>query len=217
MKIVAIVLVVIVLIVASLFVFKNAVAKAVIQSAFEKITGSPLTIKSLALSLSPSTVDAKEITLYNPPSFPDKLMAFIPELFLDFDLKEYLQGKIHVRELRLNIATVEVVRNRQAAVNVSGLRALQPKGGGKPPQVSIDKAELTMGKVVYRDYTLGNPFVKEFNLNAHQTYTKISDPAVLAEAVVATALKATPLAELQNRANQELEKLKNRFGITLPR
>jgi hypothetical protein len=221
-KIAAVILLIIAVIAAGLFLFKDSIARSAVQGMFEKITGAPLEIKSLRLSLSKSTVDASGITVYTPPEFADRVMASLPAFLLDIDIGAYFKGTVHIRRLTLELATLEVVRNNKAQVNIESLKALQPKGGGKPPQMSIDTAQVYVGTVVYRDYTLGTPLVKEFKVVARQTYTRVDDPHALVNSIIATALHNTDIARslglsgLQEKAGKELEKLKNRYGIPFP-
>jgi hypothetical protein len=95
-------------------------------------------------------VTVKDLKVENPPSFGSGTLLRLPELHAVMDRTEAAAGKLHFKELRCNLAELNVVRDTNGRVNLSGLTwtsALAFAG--------IDKLDLTLGKVNFTD--LGQP------------------------------------------------------------
>jgi len=103
-----------------------------------------------------------------------------------------------------------VVRNRKATLNIDSLRSLQPKCGGTPPQMTIDLVQFSVGRLVYRDFALGSPLEKVFQLDINEKFADITDPCSLANAILARALTSANLEQLAgidvDKLNSDLEK-----------
>jgi hypothetical protein len=218
----AVILLAVVVLSGSLVFFKNQIGKALVTSGFEKLTGTPMKIGEFRLSLLQPMVSAKEVEIYNPEGFPggDKVMARIPAFYFAFDLGQFFRGSLHIRSFALDLERIVVVRNAGGAVNLESLRALQPRGGGKQPSMTIDEAEIGLGKVEYRDYQLGSPLTRELDVNFRRKFANVTDPSALVKAVVTQALQAAGLSavtkELENKVNKQLEKFKGLGNFSLP-
>jgi uncharacterized protein involved in outer membrane biogenesis len=197
MKKTGIVIAVILLIIGCLFLFKNIIAKNLVSKGIKAITGLTLEIGSLDLGVFKPVVSVKDLKLFNPSEYPDKLMVDLPAFYADYDLAGFLKGKVHFRQLRVNLKSLEVSKNTKGKVNLESLEALKPKGSGPAPEIKIDKLVLDIGKVSYKDYSRpAKPTVKEFNLNIHETYENIDNPQSLIKIILAKALMNTNIADL---------------------
>lgn len=190
-------------------VAKNVVAKAAIESGVRLITGLTLSLDRMDVGVLNSAVGLWGLKLHNPPGFPDKVMVDLPEIYVHYDLGAFLGGKVHLQEVRLNLRELTVVRDRHGALNLDSLNVVKEskaaktgtatpakKAGG--PQIRIDTLELSIGKVVYKDYTGGAPKVQEFAVNVHERYEHITNPYVLGGIIVSRALMRTTIAKLTN-------------------
>lgn len=216
-----------ILIIAVAVIFVAAIAKdAIIKIAVEKgaglVTGLRLNIGELNVGIFKQAVAIKNLRVLNPKSFPDKNMIDMPEIYVNYDLPAIIGGKIHLPEVRLNLKEFVVVKNAKGELNLNALRTVQAQkqgkapsqaAPGKAPNIKIDSLKLSIGKVIYKDYSKGStPDVKEFNVNINESYTNIDNPYTLASLIVVKALMNTSIASL---TNFDLRGLQGTVGDTL--
>ncbi|MGE5308628.1 MAG: hypothetical protein ACM3OC_06065 [Deltaproteobacteria bacterium] len=193
-------------VVAVVFMLKDMIARSMVTAGFTAVTGAPMEMKKFSFSVLRSRVEAGDVRIYNPPGFTDtdRLMADIPSLALAVDVGSVFSGKPHILELKLDLAALVIVRNRKATLNIDSLRALQPKGGGKPPPMTIDLVQLSIGKLIYRDFALGSPLERTFELEINEKFADITNPYSLVNAILARALSS---ANLEQIAGIDMDKL----------
>ena len=213
-KLLILLLVLVAVILIALFA-KDAIIKASVEKSVEMVTGLTLKIESLHVGILKPEVGIKNLTLLNPAGFSDRTMVDMPEIYVNYDLPAIIGGKIHLPEVRLALKEFMVVKNAQGALNLDALRTVQAhkegkapsqKAPGKAPEIRIDTLKLSIGKVIYKDYSQGaTPDVKEFDINLNETYTDINDPYKLVSLIVVRALMNTSIAALTNFDLQGLE------------
>jgi hypothetical protein len=206
---------------------KDLIVKTAVTQGIKAITGVTLEVESIKVGIFKQVVAIKNLKLFNPPGYADKLMADIPEIYVDYDLAAFFKGQVHLREIRLNLKEMAVDKNNQGKVNLESLQALQPKGQGKMPQFKIDLLKLDIGKVLYRNYSVkGKPQIKEFNLNIHERYENITEPYSLVAVIISRALVNTTIAQLikfegplkdaiNNTVDKAAKVIKGAAGLTL--
>jgi uncharacterized protein involved in outer membrane biogenesis len=187
---------------------KDIIVKAGIEKGVDLVTGLKINIGGLNVGILNPVVDIKNIKLRNPSNFPDKTMIDMPEIYVKYDLGAIIGGKVHLPELRLALKEFVVVKNAKGELNLDALRTVQAqkegtqpseKTPGKAPEIKIDSLKLSIGKVIYKDYSRGGePSVKEFDINLNESYTNVNDPYKLASLIVVKALMNTSIAGLTN-------------------
>lgn len=220
MKRALIVVLVVFLVIAGLFLAKDIIVKGLVSGGIKVITGLDLEIGSLKIGVFKPAVEVKGLKLLNPAVYPDRLMVDLPEFYADYYPAQLLKGQAHFRQLRLNLALFEVVKNKQGMINLDSLKALQPKGSGPAPKIRIDELVLDIKKVIYKDYSLGaKPRVSEFDVNIHETFRDVNDPKALASIIVGKALMHTTIADLSKfnlgPVKQEMESVVGNTGKLL--
>lgn len=218
-------LIIAVVVVAAIFVLmfaKDTIIKASVEKGAEIVTGLKLNIGGLNVGILKPIVHIRNIKLMNPANFPDRMMMDMPEIYVNYDLPAIIGGKIHLPEVRLALKEFVVVKNANGELNLDALRTVQAqkegkapsqKAPGKAPDIKIDVLKLSIGKVIYKDYSKGpTPVVKEFNINLNESYTNVDDPYKLASLIVVKALMNTSIAGL---ANFDLRGLQGTVGPTL--
>jgi uncharacterized protein involved in outer membrane biogenesis len=213
MKKLGVVVGIIVVIFVLLLVFKNIIIKTAIEQATKKATGLELTIGNIDVSFLASKVDVTDMRLLNPAGFPDKVMIDVPKFFVDVELASLFKQRKHVETLDLNLNELMVERNKARKLNINALTALgqkkqqakkpveqqEAKKEGKTPQVTIDKLILKIGKVTYKDYSLGEtPFVKTFNIDVNEVFRNVTGLDDLVKLIIVRALEGTSIAQLAN-------------------
>ncbi len=187
---------------------KDTVAKIAVENIVKTVTGLDLSVKDLNIGLVRTLIRIKDLKLFNPQDFDDKLMLDMPEIFVDYDPSSIFSGKVHLSEVRLNLREFTVVKNRDGKLNLDALKAGKTGKGaektgageaGKMPDMRIDNLELVIGKAVYKDYSKGGePFVQEFNIDLNERYQDITDAQKLVSLIVVKALAGTTIAKLAN-------------------
>jgi hypothetical protein len=206
-KLAIVVAIILAIIIGGIVFFKNIIARSLVVQGFKGVTGLTLEIGSLDIGVFKPVVAVSNLKLFNPPDYPDKLMADIPAFYAEYDLGAFLKGKVHFRQLQINLKSLEVVKTAKAKVNLESLEALKPKGNGPAPEIKIDKLVLDIGKVSYKDYSIFHqPKVSEFNLNIHETYENIDNPQSLVNIILAKALMNTTIGDLEKLGLAPLKK-----------
>jgi len=220
-KIVSLVVIVLAVLIV-LSVAKNMIAKTAISAGVKAMTGLKLSIKSMNVGVFRTLIGIKGLALHNPSGFPDKLMADLPEIYVDYDLGAFLQKKVHLEEVRLSLKELIIVKNDQGELNINSLKvvkaqkegqAAKKKAKGEAPKIQIDNLELKVGRVLYKDYSQGTPpTIREFNVNINERYANITDPASLVSLILVRAMMNTAIANL---ADFNLQGLQNIASDTL--
>ncbi|MFH1868992.1 MAG: hypothetical protein ABH843_08500 [Candidatus Omnitrophota bacterium] len=222
MKNLIIVVVIILALAVTLSFMKNTIAKAGVEKGVQIVTGLKLNIGSFNIGILKTLVGIRDLKLYNPKGYIDKVMLDMPEIYVDYDLPAIFKNKVHLNEMRIDLNEFMVVKNEKGELNLDSLKVVQAQKEGKKPEdkekakipdIQIDSLRLKIGKVIYKDYSKGSePSVREFNVNIDEKYENITDPHALVSLIVVKALANTTIASL---ANFDLGGLKGTIGDTL--
>ncbi|MCA9407566.1 MAG: hypothetical protein H6755_07935 [Candidatus Omnitrophica bacterium] len=203
----------IILIIGIFIATKNIIAKFAVVKGVESATGLNLKIEKFDLGLANTHIGITNLKLLNPEGFVDEAMFIAPDIFVDYEPKAFLKGKVHLEEVRLVLDQLVVIKNKEGELNLASLNP-EKKDGGKSgaktkepekkegkkaevPDFQIDKMLLKIGKVVYKDYSKGaDPQVKEFNVNIYETFEGIDNTEKLIQIIMQKALAKTALANL---------------------
>jgi len=201
------------IVIIGLILAKNVAAKMAVENGVRFVTGLKLNMKHFRIGLLDSTVGIRDLKLYNPKGFEDKVMVDMPEIYVDYMLQPFFKGKIHLPEIRIHLKEFVVVRKADGTLNLDALKVVQnekksaeakrkKEEHGKMPEIQIDEFRLQVEKVVFRDYskktTNEQPSVKEFNINLNESYSNITNPYSVVSLIVVKALANTTIASLTN-------------------
>lgn len=190
---------------------RNVVIKAAMVTGARLVAGMPLSIQKFDLDILNTSVDIEGLTLKNPSGFHDTVLVDIPKILVAYQRAAILTGKIHLKDIEFDLKQFTVVKNEKGELNLDRLKALQgtqkapaqakkeaPKAPAKPIPVQIDRMHLKIGKVVYVDYSSGQPVTKEFLINVDQNYENITDLYSVVRLIVLKAMMSSGLANLTN-------------------
>ena len=191
---------VIVIIVFLFLAARNILARTIVAKGVKAVTGMAVDIKSINIGLFRPGISVTGLKVYNPQGFSDKLLAHIPEVYVDFDLAGLLRNRVHLRQLKIDISELNVILSESRKLNVNSLALFLPKPGvGKAPQVQIDELWLKVGKVTYKAYL---PAVgvksKEFNMALDEKFHDVTNPSKVAADVLKRVLAHLGIANLAN-------------------
>jgi len=223
-------------IIASFFLAKDIIVKAILEKTVESLSGLKISIDSTEVGIFNTSVRVKGLTIFNPASFPDKVMARINHLYVNYDITSGLKREIHIRDMVFDVGMVNVVKNKKDENNLNSLKivkALEDIDKGRSakngmPRIRIDKLHLKGGKVIYKNYTVAPyPAVTEFECRVDEKYENITNPYELVSLIVSRSLvKTSPstiigfdLTPFQNQVrdamSRGIETLKNTYECLL--
>ncbi|MFH1208572.1 MAG: AsmA family protein [Candidatus Omnitrophota bacterium] len=204
-----VVLLVVVLVV--LVLTRNVVIKAAMETGARVVAGMPLSIQKFDLNIVHTAVDIEGLLLKNPAGFHDTALVDIPKIFVAYARASIFSGKIHVKNIEFDMKQFTVVKNEKGELNLDRLRALQgtqkapaqttpqkPKTPAKAIPIQIDMMRLKIGKVVYMDYSGGQPSTKEFRIDLDQSYENITDLNSVVRLIVLKAMMSSGISNLVN-------------------
>lgn len=198
-------IIIILILFAIVAVTKNFVTKIVISTGVQAITGLKLNIKSVDIGIFETLIGIKGLEIFNPDGFEDRLMADVPEIYADYNIRGLLKKKVHFSEIRLDLKELVVVKNEKGELNLNSLKVVKKKESAdvknsrKKSNLEIDSLQLKIGKVTYKDYSSGTtPKVREHSLNINERYRDIKDSRALARLVLFKALVNTGISGITN-------------------
>lgn len=184
-------------------------------------TGMELAIEKLKLRLISSDLAIEGLTLMNPMWYEERKMLSVPEIYTSLSIPSLFKKEIYVREMRLNLDELVVVKNKDGKVNIMELKALASSRKGKSAEkaaemkeeagktwpLRVKRLELSIGKVVYKDYSRGGePKTQVFNVGINkEVYYDIDHPKTFISVLLTRSLAKTSIAKLANLDMSEIQ------------
>ena len=166
-------------------------------------------------------IKIENFRLYNPEGFPNEVLALLPLISVDIDMPALYKGKLHIEQITINLSEFVAIKNKEGELNVNSLKVMKEHGDTdeklqeevekekkkekeKPKakkeeksseEAQIDKVTLSIGKVIYKDYSKGGePSVKTFEINLkNKEYEGIPDVKSLIITIVIQTLMRTTI------------------------
>jgi len=211
MKLLGKLLLVVLVVLVALVLARNIVVKVVAENGVRAVTGMPLSMGKFDMNLLSTFIDIENLVVKNPSGFHNTTLVEIPKILVDYKLSDILKGNIHLENLEFDMKQFTVVKNEKGKLNLDRLKALQGtqkpsapapaqkrKAPAKALPVQIDNMRLKIGKVVYVDYSSGQPSTKEFLINLDQNYQNITDLNSVVRLIVLKAMMSSGIANLTN-------------------
>ncbi len=202
----------VVLLVAGILLL-DAVAREILVYQISNRTGLEAKIGAVNIGLLNPRVTVEGLVIYNRPEFGGAPLLDLPEFHVEYDRRALWSGKLHFRLLRLNLAQITIVEDRNGRLNLQDLQKRMRQTGGpvvstKPSSggyqfAGIDTLNLTFRGASFQ--SLKNPAVNE-TLNPdlrNQIFQKVNSPAALDGLVDFILLRSgcNPLASDSSHTN----------------
>lgn len=201
MKKVLITILVILAVIAGGFVLgRNVLARMAVIKGVKAATGMAVDIQSVNIGLMSPGISVSGLKVYNPEGFGDRLLADIPEIFVDCDLSALFQNRVHLRQLTIDVSELDILVDSSGKLNVNSLALFLPKPGtGKAPEVKIDELRVKLGKVLYKGSFAGVS-MKEgtFTMGMDERFQNVTDPKAVAAEILKRVLDRAGIANLAN-------------------
>jgi uncharacterized protein involved in outer membrane biogenesis len=198
-----------------LTIAKNALIQTALASAISHAAHVPVRIGSTRAAILSGSIDLKDVRIDNPRGFPERQMLHIGRIAIDAEPAAFLKNRAHFESVRLDLKELAVIKNRDGKLNVDALKPTpkekerareqqkmqkeQAKKKGAPgPKLQIDVLTMSIGKVVYKDYSAGGqPSVQVFDVGIRdREYRNITDPSAVVSLLMVEALTRTTLSRL---------------------
>jgi hypothetical protein len=150
----------ILLLVVGVVVFKDNILKAVAEYNVQSKTGMETRIGDLRLGLTSASLMLKNFQVINPKEYGGAPFFTIPEIYMELDQEDARKGVLHFKELRFNLAEVNVVKNKDGKMNLDYMQEALEKAEvlGKTNSLrleykfgGIDKMSVTLRSINYID------------------------------------------------------------------
>lgn len=208
-----------VLVVAGILLL-DSIVKAVAEYRIERQTGLDVKIGKMEVGILNPKVTIENFIIYNSAEFGGSPLINMPELHVEYDRNALLSNKLHCKLVRLNLAQVNVVENKNGKTN---LELLQKRIEQTAPPIStnqnsragmqftgIDTLNLTLGKATFLRMKQPDK-VDEIKMEIHnQVLTNVHSTHDLAGVLLFIALKNGGTADkaLQNWLGESFAPLK---------
>ena len=195
-------------------IYKDNVAKVLIEMGGSWAIGAPVTVSKVYLDITPEKYldfEIRNFRLHNPEGFPDEVLAHLPEISAVIDLPQLTKGKFHLPELTIDLAELIIVTRADGKTNIDSLKVIEESAAEegqekeKPKeqeQVSsestmVDKLTLSIGKVTSKNYQKGEgdkPKISTINIDLNQqVFTGIPSVRQLVGVIIGQALMKTTI------------------------
>ena len=133
--------------------------KLAAKQAIHDATGLTVEIANFKSGLRQPVIAMQGVKLYNQAGFGQSLMLDLPDLLVEFDQDLAAQGKLRFKQLRLNLAELNVIRDTNGHLNIEKVEkevternaARTNRSRPKLEFAGIDDLRLSLGRVTIRD------------------------------------------------------------------
>lgn len=175
---------------------KDTIVKFSVQQAVKFTTGLDVKIESLKVGfLFKRFVEIKNLEVRNSKIFADRVLADIPEIYIDYDLNSVFTNKVFLHEMRLNLKEFSIVKNQKGELNLNTVKL--PKSES-PKDIQIGNLHLKVAKIVYHDYSKNPAVVKEYNVNLDERFHNVNGLSALVRVVLVRAVAGSAVKNLIN-------------------
>jgi len=194
MKKFLIVLGIVVISLACIKILKDLIVKSVVTTVASGVTGAPVHMDGFSINIFSSTIHITGFKMYNPSGFPEGMLVSCPKINVIYDGVSLFQQKPHFLLVEIELKEMVLTKNKEGKLSVDSLKIVHPSKASSPVPMKIDLLNLTIGKIVYKDYMTGTqPSVRVYNVNRHKSYKSIPTAQQLALLVLAEPMKAAAI------------------------
>jgi hypothetical protein len=146
--------------VVGVVVFKDNILKSVAEYNVHSKTGMETRIGDLRLGLTSASLMLKNFQVINPKEYGGGPFFSVPEIYVELDQDDVRKGVLHFKELRFNLAEVNVVKSKDGKLNLDYIQEALEKAEviGKTNSLrmeykfgGIDKMFVTLRSINYTD------------------------------------------------------------------
>ena len=197
----------------------NGFFDRLVESSLSGVAHVPVRVGSARVNFLSQSITLRNIVVRNPGGFKEKQMLDVPLVAIRFDLSALGRGELHLKEVRLHLRELTVIKNKDGRLNVDAVKADKAerehaRKSGRSSKLVIDGLYLTVDRVVYKDFSVSDPpRVYNFDIGIRdRLYTHIENPSVLFGLIMFETLTRTTLSSL---AHLDLVDFKDQASLAL--
>jgi len=181
-----------------LWITQQIIVKPIIEAVSSQLVGTRVTMGSFSLNIFTHRIRITDLRIYNEQGFPPKIFFNAPEILVDVNLVEAIQGKYHFPLIIFHLDKMIVFKNAQGKLNVDELKIvkerLHAKTKGPAPNFKIDELQLNVEQVIVEDDSKTPPLIEAYDLNLkNKTIRDINGVPKLISVVMVEVLKPTAI------------------------
>lgn len=119
-----------VVLVIVLFLSFDSIVRILIEHNIRRQTGMDAEIGRVEVGWTEPTFEIRDMKIYNSPVYAGTPFLDFPEIHAEYDRAALLKGELHLTLLRLNLAELDIVRNKKGQINVFATAKLPQKNSG---------------------------------------------------------------------------------------
>jgi uncharacterized protein involved in outer membrane biogenesis len=143
---------------AVLVLFRNPIARALIERQIRAETGMETVIGRVSIGLKSPTLRLLHVRLLNTPEFGGQLFADLPDLYVEYDLLALAFGRIRGERVMFRLDELRLLRDAQGVTNLQRLgQRLRERGLAERLERlglsygGIDTLSFSLGRIKYVD------------------------------------------------------------------
>jgi len=192
-----IIILVIGIIYCAFYFTKDYLISSFVNKTVSKFLGVPVEISGYSWDIMNSTLRIKDCKIYNPEGFPKGLLVDIQDINCEYDLTFLLKKELHLMIFELSLKELVVIKDKEGKFNIDALGFVQKDQAEQKP-MHIDVLKFDVGKVIYKDYSLGDkPLIQVRHVNLKNTYKNINSAEQLSLLIFSDALKSMAIKGLK--------------------
>jgi len=185
-------------------VVKHLKIKDLVEQEIEQHLGINITIQKLTYSPLLTHVCAQGVTIYNPPGFDEKELAYINAIHLVWDLGGVItQKKPDIYLLGVDLQRLSIIKNLEGKVNIKELVPIRDTTTVDKDRTPFffDVLVLSIGTVSYTEYTSAGKKVHLYTIGMKdQAFVRLQDENEVVRLIIYKAIQNTDIGKLINLA-----------------
>jgi uncharacterized protein involved in outer membrane biogenesis len=165
----------------------DTIAREVAETRVKSETGLDVKIGRVRVGIFNPTITLENLVLYNRAEFGGSPLIDLPELHVEYDRQALVARTLHCHLVRLNLAQLNVVEDKNGRTNLDALRRRAQSSGFE--FAGIDILNLTLGKATFMRMRQPGQ-VDELRLDIHnQVLTNIKSAQDLSSVLMVALLR----------------------------
>jgi hypothetical protein len=140
--------------------FRDSILALAARKTIQASTGMRVEIAKFKTGLRTPAIQMQGFKLYNYPEFGESLLLDVPDLLVEFDAELAAQGKLRFKQLRVNLAELNVIRDAAGRWNIERVeKEMTERNAARTNRherrlefAGIDELRLTIGRIHYTDF-----------------------------------------------------------------
>lgn len=214
-RILFIIFIVLLIIVSTTLIFREVIARKVLNNIVTKELGLKVTMKEIDVDFSGAHLRLKGVTIHNPRGFHRKELAYIPEIEIHYaPFSKLRTGRWHFYYIGVWVEHITFIKNKDRSINVKELRILKKEDVKREAApLNINIFQLILQDVYYVDYTpKRSPRTQTYHLDKYFVFKKADSFQDICDLILLEAIKG---AKLQVALNVSIRTLSQNVTDTI--